>query len=225
MLLGNVSSKTLILVCTLTIAVVLWGCDGGTRITGVVFGTEGRPVSDAVVKLTCGGYARQVKTTTDGVFKIGMTHSPWNPELTLTVQKAGYKPFEKRFHASEHLKDIVVTLEPLAESSKLPQSPPSVPPECLIAKLERSSFPSLAGRSKSLPGESYRGSPIVRFQITEGGAVADAQITRSSGVGATDRALISAVSASKLRCTGEWETALRTSQNGLNNDGDCPANF
>ena len=83
------SIKKQIHICALIIAVTLCGCDGGTRITGVVFDSEGRPVADAGIKLTCGAYSREVKTTDYGFFKIGMTHSPWNPELTLAVEKEG----------------------------------------------------------------------------------------------------------------------------------------
>ena len=60
-----------------------------------------------------------------GVFKIGMLHSPWNPELTLAITKPGFKPFEKRFYAKEHLESVVVTLEPASEAVKL-QTPFSV---------------------------------------------------------------------------------------------------
>jgi TonB family protein len=192
----NPNPKKLIHVCALTVAVMLCGCDGGTRITGVVFGPEGRPVAGADVKLTCGASSREVKTAEYGFFKIGMTHSPWNPELTLAVEKPGYKPFQKHFQAAEHLKDIVVTLEPLVEPSQAPEeSPATLPPECLITKLESSSFPAFG----SFSVQSYKGSPIINFQITESGAVADAKMTRSSGVGEIDRALVTAVSQWKYK--------------------------
>jgi hypothetical protein len=54
-----------------------------------------------------------------------MTHSAWNPELTLAITKPGFKPFEKRFHAEEHLESIVATLEPVSEPVKV-QTPFSV---------------------------------------------------------------------------------------------------
>ena len=46
-----------------------------------------------------------------------------SPELTLEVTKPGFKPFERRFHAKEHLESIVVTLEPVAKGEDNSQSP------------------------------------------------------------------------------------------------------
>jgi hypothetical protein len=55
-----------------------------------------------------------------------MTHSPFNPELTLEVTKPGFRPFEKRFHAKEHLESIVATLDPIANVQETSSSPFSV---------------------------------------------------------------------------------------------------
>src|SRR5882762_9471479 len=87
------------------------GCDGGTHLKGIVLDSGDRPIADADVRLTTGKLQREVKSSDRGVFKVGMTHSPFNPELTLEVTKPGFKPFEKRFHAKEHLDSIVATLE------------------------------------------------------------------------------------------------------------------
>ena len=43
------------------------------------------------------GKALLAKTSEGRVFVVGMSHSPWNPELSLSVAKAGYKTFERRW--------------------------------------------------------------------------------------------------------------------------------
>jgi hypothetical protein len=102
------------------------GCDGGTRLKGVVLDSSDRPIADADVKLTTGELKREVKSSDRGVFKVGLIHSPFNPELTLEVTKTGFKPFEKRFHAKEHLDSIVATLDPVANAQEPSSSPFSV---------------------------------------------------------------------------------------------------
>jgi hypothetical protein len=71
------------------------------------------PVADADVTLAVGGTTRRltVKSSEHGVFGIGTMHSPHNTELSLSVTKAGYRPFEKQFHSHENLKSIVITLQ------------------------------------------------------------------------------------------------------------------
>jgi len=93
----------------------LSGCDGGTHLKGVILDSNELPVADADVRLSTGESKRETKSSERGVFKIGMLHSPWNPELTLSVRKPGFKPFEKRFQAKQHLESIVATLEPATE--------------------------------------------------------------------------------------------------------------
>jgi hypothetical protein len=114
-----------VLVCAMAIGGLLSGCDGGTHLKGVVVDSNDLPIADADVTLTTGELKREIKSSDRGVFKIGMVHSPWNPELTLAITKPGFKPFEKRFHAKEHLESVVVTLEPASEAVKL-QTPFSV---------------------------------------------------------------------------------------------------
>ena len=103
------------------------GCDGGTHLKGIVLDSGDRSIADADVRLTTGELQREVKSSDRGVFKVGMTHSPFNPELTLEVTKPGFKPFEKRFHAKEHLDSIVATLDPVADAQEPSSSPFSVP--------------------------------------------------------------------------------------------------
>jgi hypothetical protein len=74
------------------------------------FRTLGLPVADADVTLAVGGTTQEVKVKSSehGVFRIGTL--PFNTELSLSVTKAGYLPFEKRFHSHENLKSIVITM-------------------------------------------------------------------------------------------------------------------
>jgi TonB family protein len=47
---------------------------------------------------------------------------------------------------------------------------------------------------KFLEGESYKGAPILKFQINQDGAVSDVKLVRSSGVHDVDRKKVIAVS-------------------------------
>jgi len=116
-------ANAFVLMCAICIGGFISGCDGGTRVKGVVLDSNDTPIADADVKLTTGELRREVKSSDRGTFKIGMTHSPFNPELTLEVTKPGFKPFEKRFHANEHLETIVATLEPVAKVQDTSWSP------------------------------------------------------------------------------------------------------
>jgi hypothetical protein len=98
---------------------LLAGCDGGTFIHGVIHDSGKRPIADATVILRVESRSHESKSSGDGEFKIGMTHSPWNPQLSLSVTKVGYRPFEKRFQARDHLRDIVITLEADPETKEL----------------------------------------------------------------------------------------------------------
>lgn len=111
------------LIFAVSVSVFLTGCDGGTHLKGVVISSDDVPLADADVKLSTGDLKREVKSSDSGIFKIGMTHSPWNPELTLEVTKPGFNRFEKRFHAKDHLETIVATLEPTAKVQDTSPSP------------------------------------------------------------------------------------------------------
>ena len=66
-----------------------------------------------------------------------------------------------------------------------------VPSECTKLIRVNGSFPK--GPFKFLPKESYKGSPIIKYQIQEGGGVTDAAINRSSGVADIDKKVLDAV--------------------------------
>jgi TonB family protein len=52
---------------------------------------------------------------------------------------------------------------------------------------------------KVLPGESYKGSPTVKFQINEDGTVSNVKLVRSSGVKDIDRKLLKEASGWKFK--------------------------
>jgi TonB family protein len=81
----------------------------------------------------------------------------------------------------------------------LPQNPKAkdVPPECTKTTRVYGSFPK--GPFKSLRGESYIGSPNVRFLIREDGTVTDVAITRSSGVADIDKKILDAITKWKYK--------------------------
>jgi Carboxypeptidase regulatory-like domain len=112
---SHLRAFVIMLVCTG--ATLLAGCDGFTHLKGVVLDSADKPVANADVTLIVGGRNQEVKTSENGVFVVGMAHSPWNPELSLSVAKAGYKTFERRFHPDEHLQTIVVTLQAAPDTS------------------------------------------------------------------------------------------------------------
>jgi hypothetical protein len=110
-------------ICVGIIVVFSIGCDGGTYIKGVVLDSDAAPIANAEVKLTVGSSTKEVKTSDYGIFAIGMTHSPFNPERRLEITKPGYKPYEKRFHTREYLNTVFVNLEPAPESANPPDKP------------------------------------------------------------------------------------------------------
>src|SRR5271170_2540111 len=67
----------------------------------------------------------------------------------------------------------------------------SVPPECAKLIRVRGSFPN--GPFKFLPEESYKRSPLIKYQIQEDGTVSDALVSRSSGVVDIDREVLEAI--------------------------------
>ena len=73
----------------------------------------------------------------------------------------------------------------------------SVPSECTKMIRVRGSFPK--GPFKFLPKESYRGSPLIKYQVQEAGTVSDTTITRSSGVADIDKKVLDAVARWKYK--------------------------
>ena len=68
-----------------------------------------------------------------------------------------------------------------------------IPSNCLVMKRLRGRFPN--GPFKFRKNESYKGAPIVKYEIGEDGSVSNARISRSSGVADIDKNVLAAVSA------------------------------
>jgi len=73
----------------------------------------------------------------------------------------------------------------------------SLPPECTRTIRVHGSFPK--GPFKTLPNESYKGSPIIRYEIQEDGTVSNAVITRQSGLADIDKKFLDAISRWKFK--------------------------
>lgn len=90
---GSVLAHWMLLAMSMAVG-FLSGCDGGTHLKGVVLDPSDIPISGvADITLATGTLKREIKSSDRGVFKIGMTHSPWNPELTLSITKPRYKAY------------------------------------------------------------------------------------------------------------------------------------
>ena len=71
-----------------------------------------------------------------------------------------------------------------------------LPARCLHRKAMRSSYPS--GPFHSPKGESYKRSPIVKYQINEHGTVSEVKLRQSSGIQDIDRKMVGVISRWKL---------------------------
>jgi TonB family protein len=87
---------------------------------------------------------------------------------------------------------VVLTIGLVATSWGQPS-----PSECMKIVRIRGSFPK--GPFKTLPGESYKRSPTVKFLVQEDGTVSDASITHSSGVADIDKKILDAVAKWKYK--------------------------
>ena len=93
--------------------------------------------------------------------------------------------------APEGLEELDDQIEQVANSF------PLVTPECAKTIRVQGSFPS--GPFKTLPHESYKRSPVIKYQIQEDGSVSNTTITRSSGVADIDKKFLDAISRSKYK--------------------------
>jgi TonB family protein len=73
----------------------------------------------------------------------------------------------------------------------------SVPTECTKIIRVHDSLPK--GPFKTLPGESYKRSPVIKYQIQEDGTVSNAIVTRSSGVADIDKKELDAIARWKYK--------------------------
>jgi TonB family protein len=67
----------------------------------------------------------------------------------------------------------------------------SLPDSCTKTIRVHGTFPK--GPYKTLANESYRRSPVVKYQIEEDGTVTNATLIRSSGVASIDKAVVDAI--------------------------------
>jgi TonB family protein len=72
-----------------------------------------------------------------------------------------------------------------------------VSPECKHRALLSKAGPT--GPYKFLPGETYKQSPTVKFQINEDGTVSKVKLIRSSGVKDIDKQVVTTVSGWKFK--------------------------
>jgi len=73
-------------------------------------------------------------------------------------------------------------------------------PECASASAEAQRLPNLAGRSVNrLPGESFRHSPVIAFEIKEDGSISNLRLVRSSGIKDLDKKTMAAVAVWKYK--------------------------
>jgi TonB family protein len=69
--------------------------------------------------------------------------------------------------------------------------------ECTMTVRVSGTFPK--GPFAFLPTESYKGSPLIKYQIQEDGRVSDAKIARGSGVADIDKKVLNAVARWKYK--------------------------
>jgi hypothetical protein len=77
------------------VSFLLASCDAHTSVMGVVKDLSGTPLEGALAELKPGGGGIVAHGTTskDGSFHLGRTHGPGTGRFTLSISKAGYKPF------------------------------------------------------------------------------------------------------------------------------------
>src|SRR5258708_9541858 len=94
----------------LLITVVIVACDGGTRLRGQIHDPAGRPIEDVRVTLAQGSRSIAVATGQDGVYAVGLMHSPYTVTLSLTAEKPGYTKFERRFSSADHFTNLDIIM-------------------------------------------------------------------------------------------------------------------
>lgn len=115
------------------------------------------------------------------------------PTVTTSIQVAGFTKVVSVYGdpAPEGLEELDEQIEQVANLR------PMVTPECTKTIRVKGSFPN--GPFKTLPGESYKGSPGLKYIIREDGTVSDAAITRSSGVSDIDKEILDAIAQWKYK--------------------------
>jgi hypothetical protein len=97
------------------------GCDGGTRVTGLVRDTSGNPIGEAKITLTEIETNRSVPTLSkqDGSYRIGMLHAPSaDVRLRLAIEKNGFAPWTLEFKSALRNPEFGITLNRLPNPPK-----------------------------------------------------------------------------------------------------------
>jgi hypothetical protein len=86
------------------------GCDALTMVKGSVKDFEGKGVADATVRLapTTGGQPWEVKSRSDGSFRISQTHGLEPDQFSLSVGMEGYKTVTAEVKARRYYECTVV---------------------------------------------------------------------------------------------------------------------
>jgi hypothetical protein len=77
--------------------VFLLSCDGHTSVHGHVFDSKGQAIERALVVLETSGRTFDISTGKDGSFNVGLTHAPFEVQLSLSVTREAFKPFKETF--------------------------------------------------------------------------------------------------------------------------------
>jgi len=180
------------------------GCDGGTFLKGTIRDSGGKPVPNALIRLSVKDKHRDTISDDNGSFTISLLHAPLKVDLLLSVTKPGYLPYLKQFSSRDNLQTLTVQLvternthTPIAQQGDEHSSTVALRPGCEIAGTNN---PFLsADPIPEFSIASYHSSPLVSYQIEEDGSVSGVKLVRSSGVSKLDQVLIDSVKLWKYR--------------------------
>jgi TonB family protein len=115
------------------------------------------------------------------------------PTVNTSIQVASVSKVVSVYgdRAPEGLEELDQQIERIANLT------PLVTPECTKTIRVQGSFPN--GPFKTLPNESYKRPPTLRYLIQEDGTVSDATITRGSGVADMDKKILDAIARWKYK--------------------------
>lgn len=116
---GRRSNARATSLCALILIVVSGlACDGFTHVRGRVVDPTGRFISDARLRLKTEKSSGDFATTNYlGAFILGGSNAPFKFDFAFTVEKEGYRPYEKKLQSNDDYHEEVV-LEPLAPTGK-----------------------------------------------------------------------------------------------------------
>jgi hypothetical protein len=104
----------------LTVFLLVSGCDAWTKAQGTVRDSVGSAIPDAIVTIKIGNDSRQFRSDENGRYMAQISQPPWKVDCKLTVNKAGFVPYEKRLKGPGVYNELDVVLEPLHVDSSPP---------------------------------------------------------------------------------------------------------